>query len=177
MRLVNRLLALIVSLALVAGAVVVVVDVVAVMTGHRPVAVDWPAAYRWAGHVTWAGGEVRLICGLLAVVGLVLLGLELRPRRPARFATASDNPATDAAYTRRGVGQTVRDAVTGVGGIDDAAVTVRRRHLRVRAKAIAREPATAASRDSVTQAARTRLDALQLRRPPKLTVRISAKAH
>ncbi|GAA2331889.1 DUF6286 domain-containing protein [Dactylosporangium salmoneum] len=178
MRLVNRLLALIVSLALVAGAVVVVVDVVAVLTGNRPIAVDWLAAYRWAGHVTWASREVRLICLLLAVVGLVLLGMELKLRRPARLTIDSDNPATDAAYTRRGVGQAVRDAVTDVAGVDDAAVTLRRRRLRVRAKAVAREPAPAAAlRDSVTQAARSRLDALELRRSPKLTVRISARAH
>nr|BFE59626.1 hypothetical protein GCM10020063_041520 [Dactylosporangium thailandense] len=177
MRLVNRLLALIVSLALVAGAVVIVVDVVAVLTGHRPIAADWLAAYRWGSHMTWASGEVRLICVLLGVVGLALLGMELKPRRPARLSTDSDNPATDAAYTRRGVRQAVRDAVTDVDGVDDAAVTVRRRHLHVRAKSIAREPAPASLRDSVTQAARSRLDALQLHRSPKVTVRISAKAH
>ncbi|WP_433605400.1 DUF6286 domain-containing protein [Dactylosporangium sp. CA-139114] len=178
MRLVNRLLALIVSLALVAGAVVIVVDVVAVLTGHRPIAVDWLAVYRWGSHMTWASGEVRLICVLLAVVGLALLGMELKPRRPARLRTDSDNPATDAAYTRRCVRQTVRDAVTDVDGVDDADVTIRRRHLRVHAKSIAREAVPAASlRDSVTQAARSRLDALQLHRPPKVTVRISAKAH
>lgn len=177
MRLVNRLLALIVSLALIAGAVVVVVDVIAVLTGHRPTAVDWLAAYRWAGHATWDSRQVRLICLLLALVGLVLLGVELKPRRPARLTTHSDNPATDAAYTRRGVTQTVRAAVTDVDGVDDAAVTVRRRRVRVRAKAVAREPAPAAAlRDSVAQAARSRLDDLQLRRPPKLAVRVSARA-
>lgn len=178
MRLLNRLLALIVSLALIAGAVVVVVDVVAVRTGHQALAANWLAAYRWAGQVTWVSGEVRLICVLLAVVGLILLALQLKPRRPARLSTDSDNPATDAAYTRRGVKQAVRDAVTDVDGVDDAAVTVHRRRLRVRAKAIATEPAPAASlRDTVTQAARSRLDALQLRRSPKLTVRISPRAH
>ncbi|WP_432994735.1 DUF6286 domain-containing protein [Dactylosporangium sp. CA-233914] len=178
MRLLNRLLTLIVSLALIAGAIVVVVDVVAVLTGQRPTAVDWLGAYRWAGQATWADLEVRIVCLLLALVGLVLLGMELKPRRPARLTTHSDDPATDAAYTRRGVVQTVQTAVTDVDGIDDAAVTVRRRRVRVRARAYAREPAPAAAlRDSVTQAARSRLDALQLRRPPKLTVRISARAH
>lgn len=102
---------------------------------------------------------------------------ELEPRRPGRLVTDSDDPAIDTAYTRRGVAQAVRTAVTEVDGVDRTAVTVRRRASAWHAHAVTREPSLAPSvRDSVTHAARARLDALDLRRPPKLAVRISTRS-
>jgi hypothetical protein len=175
-KLFNRLLALVVSLALIAAAIALVADVIADRTGRRPAVIDWHATYRWAQRTTWDAGSVRLICLLLCLLGLTLLIAELKPVRPARLATDSADPATDAAYTRRGVAQAIRTAVTEVEGVDHTAVKVRRRRIRVSAQATAREPSLAsAMRDSVTNAARARLDALHLRRPPKLAIRISTK--
>jgi hypothetical protein len=176
MKRLNRLLALVVSLALIAAALALVADVIADRTGRRPAVIDWHATYRWAHRTTWDAGSARLICLLLCLVGLALLGAELKPRRPARFVTDSDDPAIDAAYTRRSVTQAIRTAVTDVDGVDRTAVTVRRRRIRVHAHAVAREPSLASSiRDNVAHAARARLDGLDLRRPPKLAVRISTR--
>ena len=47
-RIVNRLLGVIVALALIAGAAAVIVEVVGVLVGTQPVLVDWPAALDWA---------------------------------------------------------------------------------------------------------------------------------
>ncbi|GAA0706874.1 hypothetical protein Drose_16100 [Dactylosporangium roseum] len=177
MKLLNRLLAVIVSLTLIAAATVLVADLIADWTGRRPAVIDWHATYRWAQRTGWDAGSVRLICLLLCLLGLALLAAELKPRRPARLVTDSDDPAIDAAYTRRGVAQAVRTAVTEVDGVDRTAVAVRRRRIRVHAHAVAREPSLAPLvRDSVTLAARARLDALDLRRPPKLAVRISTRS-
>ncbi|GAA2593425.1 hypothetical protein GCM10010399_25050 [Dactylosporangium fulvum] len=176
MKLLNRLLALVVSLTLIAVAMIVVADLIADWTGRRPAVIDWHATYRWAQRTTWDAGSVRRICLLLCLLGLALLAAELKPRRPARLVTDSEDPAIDTAYTRRGVAQAVRTAVTEVDGIDRTAVTVRRRRIRVHAHAVAREPSSASSiRESATRAARARLDALDLRRPPKLVVQISTR--
>ena len=48
--------------------------------------------------------------------------------------------------------------------------------MRVATQTAAREPSVASSmRDTITQAAQRRLDALELRHPPRLAVRISTK--
>ncbi|MEV8517984.1 DUF6286 domain-containing protein [Dactylosporangium sp. NPDC051484] len=176
MKLLNRLLALLVSLTFIAAAIVLVADLIAAWTGRPPAVIDWHATYRWAQRTTWDAGSVRLICLLLCLLGLALLTAELKPRRPTRLVTDGDDPAIDAAYTRRGVAQAVRTAVTEVDGVERTTVTVRRRRIRVHAHAVAHEPSLASSiDDSVTRAARARLDALDLRRPPKLAVRISTR--
>jgi hypothetical protein len=73
MRLVNRVLAALLSLALVAGAVLLIATVVADRTSHHQGIVHWRAAYHWARTTTWDAGSIRVICGILILVGLVLL--------------------------------------------------------------------------------------------------------
>lgn len=176
MRVLNRMLALLLSLAVIAVSVVLIVEVVAQRVGVAPVVVDWHATYRWAQRTTWSAGVVRLTCVLVAVMGLVLLVAQLKPRRAGRLPLHSDQPATDLAITRRSLTSTIRGAVADVDGVTDTRVVVRRRRIRVRAHA--RAPHTAGGAptwEAVTQAAQRRLDALQLRHTPKLAVRISAR--
>jgi hypothetical protein len=175
MRVLNRVLALLVSLAVIAVGVVVIIEVIAQRVGVDPVVVNWHATYRWAQRTSWNAGVVLLICVLLAVLGLALLAAQFKPRRPGRLPLRSDQPAIDLAITRRSLTSTIRGAVGDVNGVTDARVAVRRRRIRVRAHARAPHTADGApTREAVTQAAQRRLDALQLRRSPKLAVRISA---
>jgi hypothetical protein len=175
-KLLNRLLALVVGLAVVSVAVVLAAEVVADRVGRRPVVVNWPAAYQWAHDTTWNAGTVRFICLVPCLLGLALLVAQLTPRRPARLATDNADPATDAAYTRRGVAQAICTAVTEVDGVHRTAVAVGRRRIRVATQTAAREPSVASPmRDAITRIAQGRLDALELRHPPRLAVRISTK--
>lgn len=176
MRNVNRLLAFVLSLAVMVAAVTVVVEVAAERAGAGPALLDWPALYRWTQHTTWGSAPVRVVSGLLAVAGLALLLAQLVPRRPDRLAVHSDDAATDAAVTRRGLTRAVHSAVTDVDGIADARVRVRRRRIQVRAQTSAGAPSQiAAIRDATTLAARQRVHALTLKQPPTLSVRVSAK--
>jgi hypothetical protein len=71
----------------------------------------------------------------------------------------------------------LRAATTGVDGISGAAVKVRRRRARVTAVSAARgRPAADALKEPVTQALHSRLDGLDLRDPPRLTVRVTARS-
>jgi hypothetical protein len=175
-RIVDRLLAFVLSLALIVGAVLVVIEVVAHRTGADPVVVQWPAVYRWARDTSWGAASVRLISTLLAVVGLALVVAQLIPRRPKQISLDSGTDTTTATVSRRSLARTVQSAVTDVDGVTGADVAVRRRRVRVRARTRAVQPSAAVSlRDSVIQAARDRLDAVRLKQPPNLSVRLSTK--
>ncbi|MDQ1722206.1 MAG: hypothetical protein QOI26_1940 [Pseudonocardiales bacterium] len=172
MRVSNRLLAALLSLALIVAGVLTVIEVVAQRLGKRPAIVDWQHVYDWARRTTWQQGSVRVTCILLVILGLLLLAAELKPSRPSRLAVRSS--ATDAAYTRRGVAATIRSAVTEVDGINSASVSVKRRKVKVGATTAGLQPFTAETlQEPATRAARQRLDALELQAPPALSVQVS----
>ncbi|HEY0165573.1 MAG TPA: DUF6286 domain-containing protein [Jatrophihabitans sp.] len=175
MRLVNRLLAALLSLALIALGVLVVTEVIAQRLGRRPAAVDWPRLYDWAQRTPWQQGSVRVACIALIALGLLLLAAELKPAKPSRLAVRSDT--TDAAYTRRGVAATVRSAVSDVDGINSASVSVSRRKVKVEATTAGLQPFTAETlQEPATTAARQRLDTLELTDPPALSVHVSTRS-
>jgi hypothetical protein len=93
MRVFNRLLAVLVSVAVIAAAAVLVTEVAAHRLGVRPVVFNWHATYRWAQRTTWNTAAVRAGCLLIAIVGLALLAAQLKPRRPAR-----DHPPGSGSY-------------------------------------------------------------------------------
>jgi hypothetical protein len=177
MRVVNRPLAFILAAALAVAAVLVIIEVIGVAAHHSPLVVPWTTWYRWANRTRWDQLVIQLWCGILIAIGVVILVLELKPRRVTRLSLRSQHDATDAAMTRRGLAKTLRAAATGIDGISAAAVTVGRRQARVTATAAARgRPAAEALRQPVTQALQGRLDDMGLRHPPSLTVRVNTRS-
>lgn len=171
MRVVNRLLALLIALALLAAGVVLIIEIIAEAAGADPVVFDWRETYRWAARTSWESVTVRTVGVLLAIGGLALLVLQLVPRRPDRLPVRGDD-GTDAAITRRGLAYSVSDAVNEVDGVNTARVQVRRRSVKVKARA---RPGLAdgSAREAATDAARHRLDELNLSRPPRVTVNVA----
>lgn len=177
MRLVNRVLAFLAAVALACLGAGVALEVIAVRLGADPVLVHWPVAYGWAERNTWHAGSVKLVFALTAVAGLILLVSQLKPRRPSRLPIAADNPATDAALTRRGLAAAIRAAAGEVDGIGDSSVRVRRRRVQVTATSAGASPQTAADlRGALTKAVDSRLDALQLKPRPRASVRVSTRS-
>jgi hypothetical protein len=180
MRLLNRVLAALLSLALIVAGVLLIIEVIAYHVTNRPAIVPWQRAYSWAHRTTWNAGSIRVTCVLLILAGFVLLIAELKRPRVSRLAA---DPAqagvagVDTAYTRRGIAAAVRTAVVGVDGIRGTAVKVKRRKVRVTASAAARDKAAAQGlHDAVTAAARARLASLGLRRPPSVAVRVTPRS-
>ena len=138
MRLLNRPLALILAVALAGASVILIIEVIAVAVHASPVIVHWPAWYRWAGKTRWNAQVIRVWSAILIVAGVLILAIELKPRRVTRLRLRTADDATDAALTRSGLARTLRAAATGIDGITGAAVTVRRRRARVAAKSAAR---------------------------------------
>jgi hypothetical protein len=167
------------SLALIAAGVLLIIEVIAGRVGNRPAVVDWRPAYDWAKRTTWNAGSIRVACAVLIVFGLALLIAELKPARVSRLAAdpaQAGAAGIDTAYTRRGLAAAVRSAVTGVDGVRGASVKVRRRKVTVAATTTARDKTTARSlRDPIVAAARQRLTALKLRRTPAVSVRVTPR--
>jgi hypothetical protein len=173
MRLLNRPLAFILAVALAAASIILIIEVIVFATHARAAVVPWPTWYHWAEATRWDRLVVRVWSAILIAIGALLLALELKPRRVTRLSLHSGDDATDAALTRSGLAGTLRGAATSIDGITSATVSVRRRRAWVSAKSAARGRAAAgALKDPITQAARTRLEDLNLDRPPRLKVRV-----
>ena len=177
MRLVNRPLAVILAAALAVGAIIVIIEVIAVAVHHGPVVLHWTTWYRWAGKTRWDQLVIRVWSAVLIVIGAAILAVELKPRRVTRLPLRSVHDATDAAVTRAGLAGTLRAAATGVDGISSASAVVRRRRARVTATSAARgRPAAEALEAPVTQALSERLDSMNLHHPPRLKVRVYSRS-
>jgi hypothetical protein len=177
LRLLNRPLALVLAAALIAASVILIAEVIAFAVHAAPVVVHWPTWYRWAGRTRWDDLVVKLWSVVLIIAGVLLLALEVKPRRVTRLRLRSDEKATNAAITRSGLAGALRTAALDVDGISSAAVTVRRRRARVAATSAARgRPAVDALKEPVAESVRRRLDDLQMRRPPRLKVRVSHRS-
>jgi hypothetical protein len=177
LRLVNRLLAALLSVALIALGALIVIEVVANRTRHKYAAIRWHSAYEWLDRTIWQAGSVRVISIALLVLGLVLLALELKRSRPSRLQVVGEDNI-DAGYTRRGVVAALHSSVTDVDGISSAAVKVSRRKARVRAVAAAQDVEVARQlREPAVAAAQARLDALRLKKAPALAVRVAPRSN
>lgn len=176
MRLANRVMGALLSLAAACAGVLLIIEVIAARTGQHAVIVNWPAAYHWATRTAWISGSIRVTAGILIVLGLLLLIAELKPARVSRLAADPANAGAadiDTGYTRRGVAAAIRSAVTDVDGVRGASVKVTRRKVTIGATAAALDKAAARTlREPVTASARQRMAALSLHRPLALSVRV-----
>jgi hypothetical protein len=179
MRHANRVLATLLSLAVIVAGVLLIIEVIADRVNHRASVVDWHPAYDWARRTTWNEGSIRVACVVLILLGLMLLIAELKPARVSRLAADPAHAGAadiDTGYTRRGLAAAIGSAVTGVDGVRGASVKVRRRKITVAATAAARDKAAARSlRDPISAAARQRLTALKLGRAPAVSVRVTPR--
>lgn len=176
MRLLNRPLAFILAIALAAASVILIVEVIEFAVGSGPVIVHWTTWYHWAHSTKWSAQVIRVWSAILIVIGVLILALELKPRRITRLRLRSGDQATDAALARSGLAGTLRAAATGIDGISSAEVTVRRRRAHVAARSAARGRAAADTlKQPVTQAVGDRLSALDLQHPPRLKVRVNTR--
>jgi hypothetical protein len=92
----NRVLAALLSLALIAAGVLLIIEVIADRVSNHPAVVDWQPAYDWAKRTTWNAGSIRVACAVLILLGLALLIAELKPARVSRLAADPPRPAQPA---------------------------------------------------------------------------------
>ena len=177
MRLINRPLALVLAAVLLAASVILIAEVITFAVHAGTVVVHWPAWYQWAVRTRWNDLVIKVWSVILIIVGALLLGFELKPRRVSRLGLCSAEETTNAAMTRSGLAGALRAAALDIDGISSAAVTIRRRRARVAATSAARgRPAALALKEPVAESVRRRLDDLQMRHPPRLKVRVISRS-
>ena len=173
MRVANRPLAFILAAALLTVSVVVIAEVIGFAAHRSPLLVHWTTWSDWAARTRWDAFVVRVWAAILMAVGLVLVGLEIKPSRVTRLPLRSADRATDTSVTRSGLARMLRTEATKVDGISSATVRVRRRSARVTAASGARGRAAASAlTEPVTQALGAHLDSLEMQHAPRLTVRV-----
>jgi len=177
MRILNRFLAFILAIAVLAVCIVVIAEVIAYAINGEHLIVDWMSWQRWAERTHFDSSVIKVLSIIFIVVGLILLLAELKPRRVTRVSLQSAEAATDAAITTKGIAVVARTATTDVDGISDASTSASPRRVTVTATAAERDSAHAQSLIApVTAAVQTRLDSLRMQRHPRLSVRVKPRS-
>ncbi|SNS67705.1 hypothetical protein SAMN05421812_101369 [Asanoa hainanensis] len=172
MKKLNRILAILFSLGFIFLAILIVVELIFERAGAGPAIVNWHSLYDWMATHTWNSRSVRIIGGLCALGGLVLLGLQLIPRKKERLKVSGGRDEIDAAIDRRSVVRTVQQAVGDLDGISQARVALHGNKVTVDARRRA-EAAEGITTETVADATHRAVDELHLRRPPKITVKLA----
>lgn len=171
LRLVNRLLAALLSLALVAATVVLVAELVQWARGEPSLLAPWREWGASLADLRVGDGRLLAVAAAVAALGLLLL-FELVPRRPTSRPIEPLGPGVRTVVTGPGLRSAAVSAARDVAGIRAASASVGRRKITVQARTRARDRApelTREVRDSVEQA----LASLRLER--RLRVRVDVK--
>lgn len=173
MRALERVLSVLLALALVVGSVLLALEVAWAVAGKPPLLVTWKGALSSGQTDAWDTAPVRTTAVVLVVLGLLLLLVALKPRRPSRLPLSSGDQHVDAALTRRSLRTLLQSAAGRVDGISGARAKVSRRRATVTASSRLGSADTAADLTSqLQQTLQERLDALQLRTTPRLRARV-----
>lgn len=135
MILVNRLLSLLLGLALAAAGVIVVGEVILGLLGQNPWLVDRSALDVQLPTLTWEDLPVLPVSIALLVLGVVLVLLQLKPRRPASLPLVMSNEHRRSRIERRGLEGRLASVARSDGDVADASARIGRRRAKVTAQA------------------------------------------
>jgi hypothetical protein len=172
LHLINRLLAALVSLTVVVGAVLLVGEVIRWALGMQEWVVPYQEWWRALNDLSVGDDRFLVVAAIVAVLGLLLLLFEVVPRRPTDLATAPLADGVTTVATRGGVRSAAVSAARSVSGVRSASASVRRRSVGVTVHTRVRDVAPNL-RQSVREAVEESLTALELRSRPR--VRVSVK--
>ena len=175
MRVLDRVLAVLLALALGIVGVLLVIDVVAAAFGHSgaraPIPYERPD--RWLHGHTWTATPVIIGLIVVAAIGLLLLVTELRPRTPGLLSLHSDVDGVSVGAPRRSLARAMGRIAGQVDGIGGATATLGTRSATVVATTHLRD--TTGLSDQVHEAVTGWLNGLGLERTPKVKVSLTRK--
>lgn len=171
MTVVNRMLALVLGLALLVAGVVTVVEVVAARLGRPPWVVPTSAWDQTLGALRWDDSRVVTVLVAMLVIGLLLLLLELWPRQPQVLPLQPASPDRTAAVDRRGLQEHLRQIVAEDPSVTTVRVQAGKRKVAVQAEVPPSED-VATVRQRLESRLTEALDRLDLQRPVRPTVQL-----
>ncbi len=172
MRLVNRVLAAVLALALLVGGLLAAAEIVVAGFGRKPWLVPHDQWYRSARARHWDAAPPRWIFIGLVVAGLALLLLQLARRRPATLDLTP--AAVPADLGRRSLERSLVREASRVDGVAGARVKVDGSKAEVLATTNRRR--TAELQPRVAEAVDRRVGSLGLARIPAVRVRIRSRS-
>ena len=177
MRVFERLASPVLALAVIAGSLLLAVEVAWAAAGQRPLLIPWRRAYTSGSQDAWDSSQVRVVAIVVLAVGLILLLAELTPRRTRRLVMSGDDPTFDAAITRKSLGTVLQATANGVDGLTGAKAKVGARTTDVSARSRLSSTSTVKALNGELDATlRSRLGGLQLANPPALRTRVTPRA-
>jgi hypothetical protein len=172
MRVADRVLSVIIGLALAALGVLVCAEVIRTEALNRRghLLLPFQSVSRYLHRTAWNSTAILAISAAVAAAGLLLVALELKRRRPGLLVMAGGRDDLVASTSPRSVARTLSRAAEAVPGVFSAKARVRRRRASVRARTRLREG------DDLEQRVRERLERsvadLDLLRAPRLRLRL-----
>lgn len=176
MRVLDRVLAVVLAALLFVAGALTVLEVAWAAIGKRG---QLLAPYEtWADYLrthTWSSGPVVAGCVVVALVGLVLLLEELKPRRPGLLAVHSDDETLTVGLARRSLSRGLATAAADVDGISEASAIIGKRRAAITAVSALRD--VTGLQQHVQDQMQAWIDGLNLVSPPRLTVTVKQKEH
>jgi hypothetical protein len=171
LRVTNRLLAGLLALALLAGGLLVVAEIVSGTARGRPLAVPWDEWFDGAGDHAWSSREVRVLLLVVLGAGVALLVLQVLRRGPQSRPVADGGSGTlTVEANTRSLERALARAVQAVDGVDRARVSLGRAKAQIQVRTSRRE--TGGLEQAARQAADARLATAGVVRPHRVDVRV-----
>jgi len=171
-RVLNRIVAAVLALALLVGGLLVAVEIVVAGFDHRPWVLPHDKWYRSARTRSWDSAPTRwLLIGLVAA-GLLLLLLQLAKRRPTTLPLVP--AAVPADLGRRSLERALVRAASRVDGVSSAKARVDGDRAEVVASTNRRQ--TAELHPRLCAALDRRVASLSLARPPAVRVKVHGRS-
>jgi hypothetical protein len=171
----DRVAAVLVGLFLLAAGLLVPAEIVhaAVLSRTGELLLPWQDVTRFLTGHDWSTSPVRSISIATAACGLVLLGLELKRRRPGLLTMAAGDDRMVVGADRRSMVRALAARAEEVDGISGASARLRRRVVRVTAGTAQRDAGDLDQQ--VTDRLTEWLAGLRLVDPPRVRVRIVSR--
>lgn len=172
MRLTNRLLAVVIALGLLVLSVLVLAEIVwAALGGGGELVLPYQAVAEYLAGLHWDSAAARGILIGVALLGVLLVVVELRRSRPGLLTLAGSAGPVTKGVERRTLQQAAAAAATEVDGISSARARVSRRRVSVATRSGLRD--VTGLQDQLTAHLGSWLEGLGLVDPPALSVRVA----
>jgi Family of unknown function (DUF6286) len=173
MRVFDRVVAVILGLVLLGLGALVTAEVIwskgLERSGH--LVLPYESSSRYLHQHVWSSNPIRAITAAVAAVGLIVLLLELKRRRPGLLTMEGSTAGVVTGISRRSLGRALTRVATSIPGIGGAKTRVSRRRATVRARSPLRDPGDL--QQQLDRELSESLDSIQLTRPLRLRTRLS----
>lgn len=173
MRILNRIVSALLALALLAGGLLLAVEIASAAFGRTdPLVLPWDRWFDDATTTPWSDPDWRLGFAALVAAGILLLLLEAARRRPTAVPLAPSDSAVRADLDRKGLEAWLGQRLESVQGVSSAKARISKSAATVKAQTAGRD--TGRLQEELRTEAGRALDELELARPMPVKVSVQS---